>query len=66
MQVTQRSYPGALFLAYGDYHHHIAVNIWEGAGAVAPPAGTVGLLDLEVRSPTGERWHLSNADLARN
>ena len=66
MQVTQRSYPGALFLAYGDYHHHIAVNIWEGAGAVAPPAGTVGLLDLEVQSPTGKRWHLSPIDLARN
>ena len=65
MQVMQRSYPGALFLAYGDYHHHLAVNIWIGTGVIAPPTGTVGLLDLEVQTPTGEEWHLSNADLAR-
>ncbi len=66
MQVMQRSYPGALFLAYGDYHHHLAANIWAGAGIVAPPAGTVGLLDVEVHTPTGDEWHLSNADLTRN
>jgi catechol 2,3-dioxygenase len=66
MQVMQRSYPGALFLAYGDYHHHLAVNVWEGTGVVAPPEATVGLLDVDVRTPTGEEWHLSNADLARN
>lgn len=65
MQVMQRSYPGALFLAYGDYHHHLAVNIWTGTGVIAPPTGTVGLLDLEVQTPTGEEWCLSNADLAR-
>jgi catechol 2,3-dioxygenase len=29
------SYPGALFLSSGGYHHHLGVNTWAGA---APPA----------------------------
>lgn len=27
------SYPGALFLAAGGYHHHLGVNTWAGPGA---------------------------------
>ena len=34
---TVWSYPGALFLAAGGYHHHLGVNTW--AGATAAPAG---------------------------
>jgi catechol 2,3-dioxygenase len=30
------SYPGALFLAAGGYHHHLGLNVW---AAGAPPAG---------------------------
>jgi len=30
------SYPGALFLGAGGYHHHLGTNTWAGAGA--PPA----------------------------
>ncbi len=41
--VTVRSYPGALFLSTGGYHHHIGVNTWAGPGAPAPPAGSRGL-----------------------
>src|SRR5688500_5159129 len=26
------SYPGALFLAAGGYHHHLGTNVWAGAG----------------------------------
>ena len=33
----------AAFLAAGGYHHHVGVNVWNGQGATAPPAGTVGL-----------------------
>jgi catechol 2,3-dioxygenase len=29
-EVTQRSYPGALFLSAGGYHHHIGLNTWKG------------------------------------
>ena len=34
---TTWSYPGALFLGAGGYHHHVGVNTW--AGASAQPAG---------------------------
>ena len=28
LTVTQRSYPGARFLAADGYHHHVAINTW--------------------------------------
>lgn len=34
---TTWSYPGALFLGAGGYHHHVGVNTW--AGPAAAPAG---------------------------
>lgn len=52
--VTQRSYPGALFLSAGGYHHHIGVNIWAGMGAPIPPADAVGLLGFGVVVPGRE------------
>ncbi|MGQ0548150.1 MAG: VOC family protein [Armatimonadota bacterium] len=50
-EVTQRDYPGALFLAAGDYHHHIGANIWAGAGAPRPPAGSAGLREFTIVLP---------------
>ena len=35
--------PGALFTSHNGYHHHIGMNIWNGAGAPQPPANSVGL-----------------------
>ena len=29
------SYPGALFLGAGGYHHHVGANTWAGAAAAA-------------------------------
>ena len=51
--VTVRGYPGALFLATEDYHHHIGVNTWAGSGAPPPPAGSRGLewFELAVGDP---------------
>ncbi|HLE13547.1 MAG TPA: VOC family protein [Anaerolineales bacterium] len=49
--VTQRSYPGALFFAAGDYHHHIGANIWSSRGAPPPPPEVVGLISFAVRIP---------------
>lgn len=46
--VTQRDFPGALFMSAGGYHHHIGVNIWNSRGAAAPPPGTSGLLQFGV------------------
>jgi catechol 2,3-dioxygenase len=50
-QVTQR-WQGAAFMAAGDYHHHIAVNTWESAGASPPPPGATGLYHLAILYPT--------------
>lgn len=50
-EVTQRSYPGALFLSAGGYHHHIGANIWAGQGAPPPPPEAVGLLAFSVTVP---------------
>lgn len=36
-------YPGALFTSHNGYHHHIGLNIWNGAGAPQPPENSVGL-----------------------
>ncbi len=46
------SYPGALFLSAGGYHHHLGTNIW---AAHAPPAGAddAGLIDWEILVPSG-------------
>ena len=52
------SYPGALFLAAGGYHHHLGTNTW---AAGAPPAsdGDARLLEWEVLVPSS-----SDADAA--
>jgi catechol 2,3-dioxygenase len=51
-QVTQRYGEGAVFLAAGDYHHHIALNTWESLGAEPPPAGHTGLYHVAILYPT--------------
>ena len=52
LSVTQRSYPGALFFAAGEYHHHVAVNVW--AHLTAAPAGSVGLVSYRFQVPCAE------------
>jgi catechol 2,3-dioxygenase len=46
------SYPGALFLSAGGYHHHLGVNTWAGPGARPPPAGEAQLLEWTLVVPT--------------
>lgn len=48
---TVWSYPGALFLSAGGYHHHLGTNTW---AAGAPPAGPgdARLLEWELVLPT--------------
>ena len=50
--VTQRYGHQALFLASGDYHHHLGLNTWESRGGRAPTAGTTGLYHVAFRYPT--------------
>ncbi|MFL5618561.1 MAG: VOC family protein [Gemmatimonadaceae bacterium] len=48
---TVSSYPGALFLSAGGYHHHLGVNTWAGN---APPASEhdARLLEWRILLPT--------------
>jgi len=45
------SYPGALFLSAGGYHHHVGLNTW---AAASPPAtdADARLLDWEIALPS--------------
>ena len=40
-----------VFLAAGDYHHHIALNTLDGAGATPPPGGHTGLYHVAFVYP---------------
>ena len=40
-----------VFLAAGDYHHHIGLNTLESAGGTPPPAGHTGLYHVAFRYP---------------
>jgi catechol 2,3-dioxygenase len=50
-EVTVRSYPGALFVAAGGYHHHVGLNTWSSAGGPPRPPGTRGLHHVELLTP---------------
>jgi catechol 2,3-dioxygenase len=43
MDVVNRFGRQALFLSYGNYHHHVGVNTWNGVGAPAPAKNSAGL-----------------------
>jgi catechol 2,3-dioxygenase len=45
------SYPGALFLSAGGYHHHLGLNTWAGAGATPGGENDAKLLDWEIILP---------------
>jgi catechol 2,3-dioxygenase len=47
------SYPGALFLSAGGYHHHLGTNTWA-AGAAPAGDGDARLLEWEIRVPTAD------------
>jgi len=51
---TVRTYPGALFVSAGGYHHHVGLNTWESAGGSPPPAGSTGLRSFELVLPSAE------------
>ncbi len=48
LQVTQEYGQNALFFAGKDYHHHVAVNTWDSAGADPLPVDTAGLRSFEI------------------
>jgi catechol 2,3-dioxygenase len=42
------TYPGAIFVAAGGYHHHVGLNTWRGEGVGPAPEGTVGLREWTI------------------
>ncbi|KDA05119.1 glyoxalase [Microbacterium sp. CH12i] len=52
-ETTVASYPGALFASAGGYHHHVAMNVWNSAGA-GPRAAQLGLGDVAITVPGRE------------
>lgn len=47
------TFHGALFVAAGGYHHHMAMNTWNSAGA-GPRAATIGLGEVAIQVPTAD------------
>jgi catechol 2,3-dioxygenase len=56
LNVTQRSYPGALFMSAGGYHHHLGLNTWAGRGAPNPPNDSLGLISFSLDVPDCDAW----------
>ena len=49
--VMTASYPGALFLGAGGYHHHLGTNVWAGADARPTRADEAGLIEWTIELP---------------
>lgn len=61
---TVWTYPGALFLAAGGYHHHLGTNIWT-AGAAPPAEDEAQLLEWELVLPAAADVTALGAELKR-
>jgi catechol 2,3-dioxygenase len=48
------SYPGALFLGAGGYHHHLGTNLWAGPTAQPAPPDEARLLEWTIEVPSAE------------
>lgn len=53
MRIKAR-YPGGSFYASGDYHHHLATNIWNSRGAKPLTRGETGLAEVVLRATKAE------------
>lgn len=60
---TVRSFPGALFVSAGGYHHHVGLNTWA-AGAPLPEPGDARLLEWRLELPSREALNGVQARLA--
>lgn len=62
-EVVARYRDSALFLSTDKYHHHIALNTWNGVGAPRPSANSVGLDYFTLAFPNPDRLKKCTADL---
>lgn len=49
--ITNSSYPGALFFSAGRYHHHIGTNIWSTRNGNPPLENSLGLISFTIKIP---------------
>jgi len=61
--VMVRSYPGALFMSAGGYHHHLGANTWAGPGASPPEDDDARLLEWSVVLPAEDDVSAAAANL---
>jgi len=52
LDVVVWSYPGALFLSAGGYHHHLGLNTWAGPGALPAAEDEAKLLEWTLHLPS--------------
>lgn len=50
-EITSTYGNSAVFLSAGGYHHHIALNTWNGNKATPPPSGHTGLYHFGILYP---------------
>ncbi|WP_054768235.1 VOC family protein [Lysinibacillus parviboronicapiens] len=63
LDIMTNFHDSALFLSAGGYHHHIAVNTWQGVGASLPPQQTTGLLSYTLSLSSQEELQQLIANL---
>lgn len=61
---TVWSYPGALFLAAGGYHHHLGTNLWAGPSARSPEGDEAQLLEWSLELPESTALAAAAASLS--
>ena len=49
--ITQNSYPGALFVSAGGYHHHLGLNTWNSKNSPPAPVDSTGLQSFSIVVP---------------
>jgi catechol 2,3-dioxygenase len=63
LDATMWTYPGALFLSAGGYHHHLGVNTWARPEAPGPGPEEAQLLEWEIVVPQAEDANAASGSL---
>jgi catechol 2,3-dioxygenase len=49
--ISNSTYPGALFFSAGGYHHHIGTNVWSSKSGKPQPENSVGMTGFTIHMP---------------
>ena len=66
LDVMQRNYPGALFLAAGGYHHHLGLNTWQSQHGPATTLDQLGLQSFALTLPDAASWQAACQHLSED